>query len=444
MRAASLATIMALTVVLAGQAIAGQPAGGQPAAGQTAVGQPAVGQPAAGQPAAGQLPTGQVAAGQAETAPSLTIYTQNLALVRTGLDRILEPGTYTVRVDGLPTNFQQDTLMILNPEVTLLGTHGLLTYQGATTGPGASVNIDLDVAARVDALSLAFLTGGMGWSTSYAMVVAPDDTSARVDGYATILNNSGARFDGAEIQLLAGTINQAGVSGGRVYAMMDEMRAVAQLEAQAPALTEAGFVGGYHLYTVSEPLSLLAGESRRIRMWGAESVATTKEYLLAQAFNYYQQYPEPMVQPVTVRYRVDRPAGTELGDVPLPAGQVRIFQADDAGRLQLLGIAAIANTPKEQELYLTTGHAFDIIATRTQTDYSRPQSNVHESEWRVELTNESDEDVTVQVLEQLAGDWTILQSSHTPEQLSAGAVLFRVEVPAGGEATLTYRVSVRS
>jgi hypothetical protein len=397
----------------------------------------------AGQPAAGQLAASQVAGSQA-AAPSLTIYSQNLALVRTGLDRILEPGTYTVRVDGLPTNFQQDTLMILNPEVTLLGTHGLLTYQGATTGPGASVNIDLDVAARVDALSLAFLTGGMGWSTSYAMVVAPDDASARIDGYATILNNSGAGFERAEIQLLAGTINQAGVSGGRVFsAMVDEMESMRGLAAQAPALTEAGF-GGYHLYTVSEPLSLLAGESRRIRMWGAESVATTKEYLLAQAFNYYQQYPEPMIQPVTVRYRVERPAGTELGDVPLPAGQVRIFQADEAGRLQLLGIAAIANTPKEQELYLTTGHAFDIIATHTQTDYSRPQSNVHESEWRVELTNESDEDVTVQVLEQLAGDWTILQSSHTPEQLSAGAVLFRVEVPAGGEATLTYRVSVRS
>ena len=438
MRAALLATIVALTVVLAGQPTAGQATAGQPFAGQPTAGQPTAGQPFAGQPAAGRLAAGQVAA-----APSLTIYTQNLALVRTGLDRILEPGAYTVRVDGLPTNFQQDTLMILNPEVTLLGTHGFVTYQGATTGPGASVNIDLDVAARVDALSLAFLTGGMGWSTSYAMVVAPDDASARVDGYATILNNSGARFDGAEIQLLAGTINQAGVSGGRVRAMMDEMRAVSELVAQAPAMTEAGFAG-YHLYTVSEPLSLLAGESRRIRMWGAESVATTKEYLLAQAFNYYQQYPEPMVQPVTARYRVDRPAGTELGDVPLPAGQVRIFQADDAGRLQLLGIAAIANTPKEQELYLTTGHAFDIIATRTQTDYSRPQSNVHESEWRVELTNESDEDVTVQVLERLAGDWTILQSSHTPEQLSAGAVLFRVEVPAGGEATLTYRVSVRS
>jgi len=412
-RAALLAMIMALTVVLAGQ------------------------------PAAGQLAASQVAGSQA-AAPSLTIYTQNLALVRAGLDRILEPGAHTVRVDGLPTNFQQDTLMILDPEVTLLGTHGFVTYQGATTGPGASVNLDVDVAARVDRLSLAFLTGGMGWSTSYTMVVAPDDASARIDGYATILNNSGARFDGAEIQLLAGTINQAGVSGGRVYEMMvDEMRARSELGAQAPAMTEAGF-GGYHLYTVSEPLSLLAGESRRIRMWGAESVSTTKEYLLAQSFNYYQQYPEPMIQPVTARYRVDRPAGTEFGDVPLPAGQVRIFQADDAGRLQLLGIAAIANTPTGQELYLTTGHAFDIIATRTQIDYSRPQSNVHESEWRIELTNESDEDVTVQVLERLSGDWTIVRSSHTPEELSAGTVLFRVEVPAGGEATLTYRVSVRS
>ena len=43
---------------------------------------------------------------------SLTIYSQNLALVRTGLDRILEPGNHTVQIDGLPTNFDQNTMMV--------------------------------------------------------------------------------------------------------------------------------------------------------------------------------------------------------------------------------------------------------------------------------------------------------------------------------------------
>ena len=143
---------------------------------------------------------------------SLTIYSQNLALVRTSLDRILEPGMHTVQIDGLPTNFDQNTMMVVNPEVTLLGAHDFRSYQSATTGPGAAIALDLRVAARIDELSLMFLTSGMGWSASYSMVIAPDDASARVDGYASIVNNSGTRYDDAEIQLLAGTINRQGAA----------------------------------------------------------------------------------------------------------------------------------------------------------------------------------------------------------------------------------------
>lgn len=376
---------------------------------------------------------------------SLTIYSQNLALVRTGLDRILEPGFHTIEVGGLPTNFDQSTLMVTDYAVTLLGVRDYRTYQGATSGPGAAITIDVEVTERIDELSLVFMTSGMGWSASYSMIVAPDDASAQIDGYATILNNSGTRFEGAEVQLLAGTINQQGAMGGRYdYASMDQVRAMSEsMAAQAPGISQASF-GGYHLYTVSERLSLVPGESRRIRMWGADSVATIKEYVLGNTINYYQQYTEPMTQPVVARYRVTRPEGTDFGDVPLPAGAVRVFKPDAEGRLQLLGVAGVPNTPREQELLLNVGFAFDIIGTRTQTDFNRAANNTYESEWRIELTNESDEDVVVQVVERLSGDWTIMNSSHSFEKISAGSALFRVNVPAGGEATLEYRVSVRN
>lgn len=376
---------------------------------------------------------------------SLTVYSQNLALVRSELDRILEPGVHTIEISGLPTHFDQSTLMVSTQAVTLLGVRNLRTYQGATSGPGTAITLDIDVSERVSEISLAYLTSGMGWSASYSLIVAPNDASAQIDGFATVLNNSGTRFDGAELQLLAGTINQQGAARGRYeYASMDEVRMLSEgLAAQAPGMTQAGF-GGYHLYTVTERLSLVPGESRRIRMWGSDSITTAREYVLGSAFNYYQQYPEPLIQPVTARYRVTRPAATEFGDVPLPAGTVRVFQPDAEGRLQLLGVAAIPNTPREQELVLNVGFAFDILGTRTQTDYRRTPDNSFESSWRVELTNESDEDVVVQVVERLTGDWRILNSSHSMEKISAGAALFRVSVPAGGAATLEYRVSVRS
>jgi len=49
----------------------------------------------------------------------------------------------------------------------------------------------------------------------------------------------------------------------------------------------------------------------------------------------------------------------------------------------------------------------------------------------------------VQVLEEFPGEWEVLSSSVAPERLSAASARFPVSVPAGGEATLEYRVRVK-
>jgi len=121
-----------------------------------------------------------------------------------------------------------------------------------------------------------------------------------------------------------------------------------------------------------------------------------------------------------------------------------MLQRDAEGRVQLLGIVAVPNTPIAEDLRLSTGYAFDIVGTRTQTDYKRPSGNVYEAAWKVELRNRGNSAVTVQVVEQLSGDWSIVESSERWEKLSAGAVRFRVDVAAGGVSVLEYRVSVRT
>lgn len=374
-------------------------------------------------------------------APGLTIYAQNLALVRASVERTLEPGERTVRLDGLPSNLQVSSLLVLNEGTSLLGVHGRRNYQSPQEGNAVSLELDLRVDSPLSELRLAYLTGGMSWSASYSMIVAPDDGSAQVDGYASIDNGSGAVFENASVQLLAGTINTSGRD--RAYEMDAMAMAEGRAMAQAPGISEVPF-SGYHLYELDTALDLHAGESRRVRLMGAASTGVAREYVLPGQVSYYQQMAEPQRQAAFIRYRVERPEGTELGDVPLPAGQVRIFQADSAGRLQLLGVDSIPNTPAEEELLVTIGEAFDIVGTRTQTSYERPGSDLYESSWEVELVNRSDGDVVVQVIEQIRGDWEILQSNHDAQRLSAGAVRFDVPVVTGGEATLTYRVRVRS
>ncbi len=372
--------------------------------------------------------------------PSLTIYTGNLALVRRNIEMTLAPGARTVSVDGLPTNMDPSSLVVLSADATLVGAHGFRSYQDPVSGAGASVNLDLEVHRQVESMELIFMTTGLSWSADYSMLIARDDGSARVDGFASITNGSGTRYEGAEVQLLAGAIQR----GGRARLEADDFRAMAmESVAGSPELQQATF-GDYYVYTVPGALSLWSGESRRIRLLGGLGVETRKEYTLMHSVAYHRQYPDTETRPVAVGYRVLRRSGTEFGDVPLPGGQVRILQRDEDGRVQLLGIATITNTPEAVDLNVNTGFAFDILGTRTQTNYSRLPDGTYEAAWKVELRNQSDSDVTVQVIEHLAGDWRIVEASHEAEKLTAGAVRFWVEVPSQGTATLEYTVQVRS
>lgn len=381
-----------------------------------------------------------LSAQESASGPGLTIYMQNLALVRTEVDRPVPAGEHTVRVDGLPSNIDAASLLVHEPGVTLLGVHDRRSYQSAGEGSAISLALDLAVERPVDGLRLAYLTRGLGWDASYAMVVAPDDRSAGFDGYATLSNSSGTGFESATVQLLAGTVN---LEGGGGMPMDQQMMRAAEAASMAPGTSREAF-SGYHLYEVDTPLDLPAGDSRRIRLLGADSVPVSREYVLPGQVAFYQPMQEPQRQAALIRYGVRRPEGTSFADLPLPEGTVRVFQPDEEGRLQLLGADAISNTPAEEELVLTVGRAFDIVGTRTQTAYERPGSDVYETAWEVELVNRTDERVVVQVLDEIHGDWEILGSSHEAQRLSASRVRFDVPVPADGEATLTYRVRVRN
>jgi hypothetical protein len=107
-------------------------------------------------------------------------------------------------------------------------------------------------------------------------------------------------------------------------------------------------------------------------------------------------------------------------------------------------MARIGNSPAGQELVLPVGRAFDVTAVRVQTGFRRVADGARESDWSLKLTNASDQQTTVQVIERIGGDWTILSSSHDPQIMSAAAVRFDVMVPAGGEVELRYSVSIRN
>src|SRR6266403_5679718 len=80
-------------------------------------------------------------------------------------------------------------------------------------------------------IEASYLTGGMNWRADYVLLVNADDTKGDLQGWVTLTNASGATFEDARLQLVAGDVNR--VSDQRTYDMAVAMaRKSAESESQ--------------------------------------------------------------------------------------------------------------------------------------------------------------------------------------------------------------------
>jgi hypothetical protein len=290
---------------------------------------------------------------------------------------------------------------------------------------------------RVEA---AYLATRLSWNADYVLTVARDDAAADLDGWVTVTNGSGTQFRNAALQLVAGNVNRV----REAFAKMADAslrREVAQ--AAAPPMAQEAF-SDYHLYTLGRKTSINNNQTKQVSMLGATGFPVRKRYVVDGQSFYYRnaQHPgSPLKDDVEVFYQFTNEAKAGLG-MPMPAGVVRVYQADSRGGTQFVGEDRIDHTPKDETLNLKIGTAFDVVAERKQTDFQKIASNVYEMEFEVVLRNHKTAPVTIEVNEPIGGTWRMLTSTHTHTKTDAWAAQFSVPVSADGSATLRYRVRV--
>jgi hypothetical protein len=144
---------------------------------------------------------------------------------------------------------------------------------------------------------------------------------------------------------------------------------------------------------------------------------------------------------VWLSFRNDKDSG--MG-IPLPAGRVRVSQQDKAdGSLEFIGEDAIDHTPKNEDVRVRLGTAFDVVGERRQTDFTLDtKKRVMEEAFEIKLRNHKAQAVEVVVRENLYrwSEWSLVDQSTPSEKKDAQTVEFPVRVAADGEAVVTYRV----
>ncbi|NWF70275.1 MAG: DUF4139 domain-containing protein [Chloroflexi bacterium] len=295
-------------------------------------------------------------------------------------------------------------------------------------------------------VELTYLTGGMTWAADYTLLLATDNASLDLNGWITLTNTSGARFSDAQVKLVAGDVNRLPHDQGRMEAADSTIAIGAPA---APPVEQREFFE-YQLYEIARPVTLGDNETKQVQFVSGADVPASTFFVYESSAPYYnygyalvdQFYGQTGITDVLTYLEFTTAEDGGLG-ADLPAGRMRVYQADVDGAALLIGENRIDHTPQGEDVRLYLGNAFDLVGERTQTAYTLISQNVLQETYEILLRSRKDaQTVEIRVPEHLFrwSNWQILNSSQPYTQLDSNTIEFRVSVPPGGEVALSYTV----
>lgn len=370
------------------------------------------------------------------------------------------------RTVGNQLNTITGTLLSSFNGLVLRGTdgqiHALNDYSNVRFGelPGGLITrptLIWDVAAGkggTHRTRVAYQTSGITWWADYNLTYSEGKTANSglldVSAWVSIINQSGATYENARLKLIAGDVHRVQPAPPQIL-----------MRKQAMEVANAAMDGGFeeksffefHLYTLGRSTTLPNNSTKQIELFDQAKQIPAKQIMVYYGLDAGGWgYGSPMTDrnlgatsnkkvDVYLEFKNDKQYG--LG-IPLPAGRIRVAKLDTADNsLEFIGEDQIDHTPKDEQLRIKLGSAFDVVGERRQVDFTvDSKAKWMEEEIEVKLRNHKELPVEVIVKENLYrwSGWKILKSSHEYTKEDARTVHFPVKVAKDGETVVRYRV----
>jgi hypothetical protein len=297
---------------------------------------------------------------------------------------------------------------------------------------------------------ISYLANALSWNCDYVVLLNKGDDHLDLKGWVTLVNNSGTAFRDAGLKLVAGDVNivqDEGFARGRGVMKM------AASMAEEPQFQQKDFFE-YKIYSLQRRTDLANNESKQIELVTAKNAVAKKLLIydgLEKSWRYwvnnesyrsqanFGQQGNPKVG-VYVTFRNDEKSG--LG-MPLPKGKVRVYKRDEDGREQFVGEDQLDHTPKDEEIRLFVGNAFDVVGSRAQTDFrSLSSGHVTEETFEIKVRNHKKEAIEVMVYEHpwRGNQWDILKSSVPAEKIDQTTLRFPLKIAPDKEKSVVYSI----
>ncbi len=291
-------------------------------------------------------------------------------------------------------------------------------------------------------IETSYQTEGITWWADYNAEYrdGEDENSGYLDlnAWVSIVNKTGATYEDAKLKLIAGDVQRVSPHRG-AQPMMARRMDVAEMAMIPPPPAPKGFTEKaffeFHLYTLGRPTTLPDNSTKQTELFPRkEGIEVEKQFV-------FDGKRLPGKVGVYVSFENEEENGLGL---PLPAGRVRVNKRDTADdSLEFIGEDIIDHTPKNDEIEIKLGNAFDVIAKREVINSNRN----NDEKWRTEtvkitLKNSKKNPIELIVREHAShyGNWKLIKQSHEHEKKNASTFEFPVRLKADEEVQLTYTI----
>lgn len=301
--------------------------------------------------------------------------------------------------------------------------------------------------ANTEEIDLTYLAYGLNWTADYVVLLNADEQSLDLNGWVTLTNETGTAYEDAHIKLVAGEVHRIRERAPQAKAMRSAAPLAFAAAPMEDAVEQREF-SEYKLYEVKRRVTLNDRETKQVEFVGAAGVKCAKYFVYENQFRFTggwsgdQNYGAQSTgnAGIYLEFKTSKASGL---DIPLPAGRLRVYQNDIDDAALLIGESHIKHTPRGDKVRVLLGQAFDIRVERTQTQFRAVAKNVIEETYEIVVHNHKQSgSVEVRVVEHLYrwNNWTLLDVSHSYEQVDATTIEFKPQVEAESEVTLTYKV----
>ena len=347
--------------------------------------------------------------------------------------------------------------------------------EGLGDQPVLSVRTRAERAGR-HTVTLAYLATGLQWSADYVARLDPSDGTLDLTGWVTLANFGGTGFPDAPVQVMAGTLrkdagtvpveplvryqqNQCWPQGTTTFGSGEfaeyhgppvmappppppppppapamARAAMEEIVVTGSRVARQGELGDYKIYTLPEPTTVAARQTKQVRFLEREGVAYERVYR-AEVLN-----DDDEARPTAIVLKLKNEESAGLG-VALPGGSVAVMQPDGAGGVLLAGQDRFVDKGVGLPVRLNFGQSPDVqVQTRLvkSSRSTRGAVTTDRSEVETTVTNARSEPVTVELVadEAMSRGFRIRSQSLRSRIDDTGYPVWTLTVPANGAATL--------